>query len=235
MKTDPTVRRAVVVIRLQPAPPVARRLEETGVIRTRNCLQPASRVVRLRVNHGLNKVRAAHALQNALRRHRRHPVAGAWHRRERRHFLALQPDAGPPAAGRAARASSSTWEHPVPSRAARRALRPAAATSVFSYPMFRDLEKAQTVVHGLAAHVIFGANLAARGQTLNGEAHARLGQLLPDTRAAAGARTAVHAGRRPDDRRAARGGAELRVLAKRVSPQRPVRDRSAAHRSTARR
>jgi len=36
---------------------------------------------------------------------------------------------------------------------------------VFSYPMFRDLEKAQTSFAGLAAHVSFGANLAARGQT----------------------------------------------------------------------
>jgi predicted permease len=36
---------------------------------------------------------------------------------------------------------------------------------VFSYPMFRDLEKAQTSFTGLGAHVSFGANLAARGQT----------------------------------------------------------------------
>jgi predicted permease len=36
---------------------------------------------------------------------------------------------------------------------------------VFSYPMFRDLEKVQTSFTGLAAHVSFGANLAARGQT----------------------------------------------------------------------
>src|SRR5262249_53902138 len=35
------------------------------------------------------------------------------------------------------------------------------------YPMFRDLEKAQTVFTGIAAHRIFGANLAARGQTLS--------------------------------------------------------------------
>src|SRR3954463_6520886 len=31
---------------------------------------------------------------------------------------------------------------------------------VFSYPMFRDLEKAQTVLGGLAAHNPFGANVA---------------------------------------------------------------------------
>src|SRR5262249_7523391 len=40
-------------------------------------------------------------------------------------------------------------------------------TVVFSYPMFRDLEKAQTVFTGIAPHRIFGANLAARGQTLS--------------------------------------------------------------------
>ena len=39
---------------------------------------------------------------------------------------------------------------------------------VFSYPMFRDLEKAQTVFTGIAAHRIFGANLAYKGQTLIG-------------------------------------------------------------------
>jgi predicted permease len=41
-------------------------------------------------------------------------------------------------------------------------------SDVFSYPMFRDLEQQQTSFTGLAAHVIFGVNLAYRGQTLNG-------------------------------------------------------------------
>jgi predicted permease len=36
---------------------------------------------------------------------------------------------------------------------------------VFSYPMFRDLERLQAVFTGIAAHVEFGANVAARGQT----------------------------------------------------------------------
>src|SRR6476469_2483767 len=40
---------------------------------------------------------------------------------------------------------------------------------VFSYAMFRDLQKAQTVVTGIAAHRLFGANLAYQGQTMNGE------------------------------------------------------------------
>src|SRR5438093_194954 len=39
---------------------------------------------------------------------------------------------------------------------------------VFSYPMFRDLERGQTVFTGIAAHRTFGANLAYHGQTLNG-------------------------------------------------------------------
>ncbi|MCX6611723.1 MAG: ABC transporter permease [Acidobacteria bacterium] len=37
--------------------------------------------------------------------------------------------------------------------------------SIFSYPMFRDLEKSQTVFTGIAAHRSFGANLAYQGQT----------------------------------------------------------------------
>jgi predicted permease len=41
--------------------------------------------------------------------------------------------------------------------------------AVFSYAMFRDLERVQTVFTGIAAHRIFGANLAYRGQTLSSE------------------------------------------------------------------
>jgi predicted permease len=40
---------------------------------------------------------------------------------------------------------------------------------VFSYAMFRDLERSQTVFTGIAAHVIFGVNLAYQGQTMNGD------------------------------------------------------------------
>ena len=35
--------------------------------------------------------------------------------------------------------------------------------------MFRDLERVQTAFTGIAAHVTFGANLAARGQTESAE------------------------------------------------------------------
>ena len=41
--------------------------------------------------------------------------------------------------------------------------------TVFSYAMFRDLQKVQTVFTGIAAHRLFGANLSFQGQTLNAE------------------------------------------------------------------
>src|SRR4051812_33140340 len=41
--------------------------------------------------------------------------------------------------------------------------------AVFSYAMFRDLQKVQTVFTGIAAHRLFGANLSFQGQTLNAE------------------------------------------------------------------
>ncbi len=39
---------------------------------------------------------------------------------------------------------------------------------VFSYAMFRDLERTQTVLSGLAAHVAFGANLSYRDAPMSG-------------------------------------------------------------------
>ena len=50
---------------------------------------------------------------------------------------------------------------------------------VFSYPMFRDLEKAQTVFTGIAAHRTFGANLSFRKQTLNVPASFVSGSYFP--------------------------------------------------------
>src|SRR5450830_734421 len=40
--------------------------------------------------------------------------------------------------------------------------------AVFSYAMFRDLQNVQAVFTGIAAHRLFGANLAYQGQTMNG-------------------------------------------------------------------
>jgi predicted permease len=50
---------------------------------------------------------------------------------------------------------------------------------VFSYPMFRDLEQKQTVFTGMAAHRLFGANLAYKKQTLNGEGMLVSGSYFP--------------------------------------------------------
>jgi predicted permease len=51
--------------------------------------------------------------------------------------------------------------------------------SVFSYLMFRDLERVQTPFTGVAAHVNFGANLAARGQTSSGRGMLVSGSYFP--------------------------------------------------------
>src|SRR5687767_5495172 len=50
---------------------------------------------------------------------------------------------------------------------------------VFSYPMFRDIEKMQTVFAGVAAHRSFGANLSFGGQTMNGEGMLVSGNYFP--------------------------------------------------------
>lgn len=51
--------------------------------------------------------------------------------------------------------------------------------SVFSYPMFRDLEKAQTVFTGIAAHRSFGANLAYQGNTISAQGMFVSGSYFP--------------------------------------------------------
>jgi predicted permease len=51
---------------------------------------------------------------------------------------------------------------------------------ILSYPMFRDLERAETGLSGLAGHRAFGANLALRGQTpSNGEGMLVSGSYFP--------------------------------------------------------
>jgi len=51
--------------------------------------------------------------------------------------------------------------------------------AVFSYPMFRDLERLQSVFTGIAAHVSFSANLAFGGQTLSGRGMLVSGSYFP--------------------------------------------------------
>lgn len=50
---------------------------------------------------------------------------------------------------------------------------------VFSHPMFRDLERLQTVFTGIAGHVTFGANLAFEGQTSSTEGMLVTGSYFP--------------------------------------------------------
>ncbi|HEX6132466.1 MAG TPA: ABC transporter permease [Longimicrobiales bacterium] len=50
---------------------------------------------------------------------------------------------------------------------------------IFSYPMFRDLESAETAFSGVAAHRLTSANVAYNGLTLNGEAMMVSGSYFP--------------------------------------------------------
>ncbi len=50
---------------------------------------------------------------------------------------------------------------------------------VFSYAMFRDLQKEHAVFTDIAAHVLFGANLAFHNQTLNGQGVLVSGSYFP--------------------------------------------------------
>jgi predicted permease len=56
---------------------------------------------------------------------------------------------------------------------------PGDCEAVFSYPMLRDLERAQAVFTGIAAHRPFRVNLAYRGQTLNSAALLVNGSYFP--------------------------------------------------------
>ena len=68
---------------------------------------------------------------------------------------------------------------PGPKPGCSRAARQANATTVFSYPMFRDLERVQSVFTGIAAHRAYGANLAFNGQTMNGREMLVSGSYFP--------------------------------------------------------
>ncbi len=51
--------------------------------------------------------------------------------------------------------------------------------AVFSYPMFRDVEKAPTAFSGIAGHVTLDANVAYHGQTFNGDGMLVSGSYFP--------------------------------------------------------
>src|SRR5688572_11553328 len=52
-------------------------------------------------------------------------------------------------------------------------------TDVFTYPMFRDLEREKKVFTSIAAHRLFGAIFAYQGQTMNGEGLMVFGSYFP--------------------------------------------------------
>ncbi|MBA3295434.1 MAG: ABC transporter permease, partial [Acidobacteria bacterium] len=79
--------------------------------------------------------------------------------------------------------------------------------AVFSYPMFRDLERAQTVFTAVAAHRDFGVNLGYRGQTLKGDGMLVSGRYFP----VLGLQPALGRLLGPDDDRSV-GGPEVVVL-----------------------
>jgi predicted permease len=56
---------------------------------------------------------------------------------------------------------------------------PGNCEEVFSYPMFRDLQKMQTVFTGIAAHRPFGANLSYEGHTISGQGLLVSGSYFP--------------------------------------------------------
>ncbi len=60
--------------------------------------------------------------------------------------------------------------NPGPKSGSRSSTGAGGVDSVFSYPMFRDLERVQTPFTGIAAHCAFGANLAYAGDTLSSDA-----------------------------------------------------------------
>ncbi len=68
---------------------------------------------------------------------------------------------------------------------------------VFSYPMFRDLEREQKTLTGLAAHCVFGASLAYQDAPLTGEGMYVSGSYFPTL----GLRAAVGRLLTPDDDR----------------------------------
>ena len=168
------------------------------------------------------------AVQGPVRHRRRDPVAGARDRRERRDLLHLQPAC---CSGRCrCRSPTRLVNLAAPGPEAgldSPAARPASCDDVFSYPMFRDLQKTQTVFTGIAAHVIFGANLAYRRPDDERRRHAGVGQLL--SRCSACSRRSAGCSRRgrPEGRRIAGGRAQPRLLDQRAS--------AAARRSSTRR
>ena len=128
------------------------------------------------------------------------------------------------------RMSWSISARPDPNRAAPRATTPGPATGCSAIRCSAISRRRRRSSRALRP-TSFGANLAARGQTLSGAGHAGLGQLLSRCSAVQPAVGRLFsARRRPDDRRAARGRVEPRLLGNDTLRSRSGGRRPAAHR-----
>ncbi len=87
------------------------------------------------------------------------------------------------------------------------------ATKIFSYPMFRDLEARADQLHRHRRASQLRRQHRLPGHVAERRRPARVRQLLPGARPDAGARPAVHARGRQDDRHPFRRGAQPRLLA----------------------
>ena len=110
------------------------------------------------------------------------------------------------------RTKSSCVTSPGPDPGRSRRAMPAASDAIFSYPLFRDLERLEADGLAMAAHRDFGANLAYRGPDVRRRRAARLRPLLPGSRCHAGAGPAARARRRSRPRRTSGRRAEPRLL-----------------------
>ena len=101
---------------------------------------------------------------------------------------------------------------------------------IFSYPMFRDLERVDGPFVGIAAHRYVDANLAFEGETATGSGVARVGPVFLAARRQARRGPLARCQRRSRRRRGERRRAELRVLG--VGVRRRSRPSSAARSSS---
>ncbi len=90
---------------------------------------------------------------------------------------------------------------------------------VFSFQMFKDLERVQTAFTGIAAHCAFGANLAFEGQTLNADGMLVSGSYFPVLGNPAGARPAPRPRRRHRRSAAGSSSCSATTTGSRTSPR----------------
>ena len=117
--------------------------------------------------------------KTAVRHRHRGAFPGARDRRQRGHLLALRPDPACAPCPCPTRADSSTSAAPGPKPGSQSCNQAGDCDLVFSYPMFRDLERSQTVFTGLAAHCAFGVSLSYQNEPMTGQGMYVSGSYFP--------------------------------------------------------